>query len=53
MEVEGRRPVGGLMKTWSKAVEEDMKNLNITEDMAEGRHQWRQLISHLTQGVGN
>ena len=44
LEVEGRRPVGRPKKTWSKVVEEDMKKLNITEDMAEDRRQWRQLI---------
>ena len=30
-----------------------MRKLNITEDMAEDRKQWRQLISCLTPGVGN
>ena len=53
LEVEGRRPVGRPKKTWSKVVEEDMRKLNITEDMAEDRQQWGQLISHLTPGVGN
>ena len=53
LEVEGRRPVGRSKKTWSKVVEEDMRKLNITEDMAEDRKQWRQLISHQTPGVGN
>ena len=42
--MEGRRPVCRPQKTWSKIVE-DMRKLNITEDMAEDRHQWRQLIS--------
>ena len=28
-------------KTWSKVVEEDMRKLNITEDVAEDRKQWR------------
>ena len=42
LEVKGRRPVGKPKKTWSKVVEEDMGKLNITEDMAEDRHQWRQ-----------
>ena len=46
MEVEGRRPVGRPKKTWSKVVEEDMRKLNITEDMAEDRKQWRQ--THIT-----
>ena len=53
LEVEGRRPIGRPKKTRSKVVEEDMRKLNITEDMAEDRKQWRQLISQLTPGVGN
>ena len=53
MEVEGRRPVGRPKKTWSKLVEEDMRKLNITEDMAEDRKRQRQLISRPTPGVGN
>ena len=39
LEMEGRRPVGRPKKTWSKIVEEDMRKLNITEDMAEDRKQ--------------
>ena len=39
LEVEGRRPVGRPKKTWSKVVKEDMRKLNITEDMAENRGQ--------------
>ena len=38
LEVEGR-PAGTPKKTWSKVVEEEMRKLNITEDMAEGRKQ--------------
>ena len=53
LEVEGRRPVGRPKKIWSKVVEEDMRKLNITEDMAENRKQRRQLISRSTPGVGN
>ena len=30
-------------------MEEDTRKLNITEDMAEDRKQWRQLISRPTQ----
>ena len=41
LEVEGRRPVGKPKRTWSKVVEEDMRMLNITVDMAEDRKQWR------------
>ena len=53
LEVEGRRPVGRSKKTWSKVVEEDMSKLNITEDMAEDRKQWRQLKSCRTPVVRN
>ena len=53
LEVEGRRPVVRSRKTWSKVVEEDMRKLNITEDMAEDRQQWRQVISRPTSGVEN
>ena len=49
LEVEGRRPEGRPKKTWSKVVEEDMRKLNITEDMVEDRKQFRQLISPPTQ----
>ena len=53
LEVGDRRPVGRPKKTRIKEVEEDMFKLNITEDMAEDRKQWRQLISSPTPGVGN
>ena len=53
LEVEGRRPVGRPKKTWSMVVEEVMRKLNITDDMAEDRKQWRKLISSPTPGVGN
>ena len=53
LEVEGRKPVGRPKKTWSMVVEEGMRKLNIAEDMAEDRKQWRQLISRPTSGVGN
>ena len=47
LEVESKRPLGRPKKIWSKVVKEDMK-LNITEDMAEDRKTWRQLISRPT-----
>ena len=37
LKVEGRRPVGRPKKTWNKVVDEDMRKLNITEDVAEPR----------------
>ena len=51
LEVEGRRPVGRPKKAWGEVVEEDLRKLNITEDMPENRKQWRQLISHPTPEV--
>ena len=56
-EVEGRRQVGKPKKTWSKVVKllhvfvhYLTPGKNITEDMAEDRKQWRQLISHHRSG---
>ncbi len=40
-EVEGRRPPGRPKKTWRKVV----RMLNIMEEMAMDRQQWRRLIS--------
>ena len=48
----GQRRPGRPKKTWSKVMEEETRKLNITEDMAEDRKQWRQLISRPTPGVG-
>ena len=53
LEVEGRRPVVRTKKTWSKGVEKVKRKFNITEDMAEDRKQWKQLISRSTPGVEN
>ncbi len=39
VEVEGRRPPGRPKKTWRKVVEEDMRILNITVEMAMDRQQ--------------
>ena len=50
--MEGRRPVGRPKKTWSKVVEEDVRKLNITEDMAEDRKQRRRFISRPTPKSG-
>ena len=53
LEVEGRKPVGRPKKTWSKIEEENTRKLNNTEDMAEDRKQWRQLVSRPMPRVGN
>ena len=47
-EVEGRRPAGRPKKTWKQGVEEDMRRLNINEEMAGDRSQWRRLIDRPT-----
>ena len=51
--MEGRRLLGRAKKTWSKVIEEDTVKLNITEDMADDKKPWRQLISRPIPGVGN
>ena len=53
LEIEGKRPVGRPNKIFSKVVEEDMRKLNILEDMAEDRKQWSQLISCPIPGRGS
>ena len=53
LEVEGRTPISRPKKSWIKVVEEDMRKVNITEDIAEDRKEWRQLISRPTPRVGN
>ena len=40
LELEGRKPVGRQNKTGTKKVEEHMRKLNITQDMAEDRKQY-------------
>ena len=37
LEVEGRMLVGRSKKTWSKVVEENLRKLNIREDMVDDR----------------
>ena len=39
LEVKDRNPVCRPKKIWIKVLEEDMRKLNITEDMAEDRQQ--------------
>ena len=52
LKVVGKRPVGRLRKTWRQEVEEDLRCLNIREDMVDDRQQWRRLISRPTPAVG-
>ncbi len=48
IEVEGRRPPERPKKTWRKVVEEDIRMLDIMEERAMDRQQWRRLISRPT-----
>ena len=52
LEVVGKRMVRRPRKTWRQGVEEDLRRLNIREDMVDDRQQWRRLISRLTPAVG-
>ncbi len=51
-EVEGRRPPGRPKKTWRVVAKEDVRMLNIKEEMAMDRQQWRRLISPTTPPLG-
>ena len=52
LEVVGKRLVGRPRKTWGQGVEEDLRHLNVREDMVCDRQQWRQLMSRPTPAVG-
>ena len=51
--VEGRRPRGRLRKTWIDNVREDMRILNLTDDMTEDRQMWKSAIARQTLLSGN
>ena len=51
LKMEGRRPVGRPRRPGKMVVEENLRKLNIIEDMVEDRKQWKQLISRPTPGV--
>ncbi len=50
--MEGRRPPGRPKKTWTKVVEEDMRMLNVMEEMVMDSQQWRRLTSCPTLAMG-
>ena len=51
--VEGRRPRGRPRKTWIDNVKDDMRALNLTDDMTEDRQVWRSAIARQTPRSGN
>ena len=52
-QVEGRRPRGRPKKTWMKMIEEDLRVMEITEDLAYDRQSWREAINRPTPQTGN
>ena len=52
LEVVGKRMVRRPRKTWRQEVKEDLRHLNIREDMVDNRQSWRRLIVRLTPAVG-
>ena len=51
--VEGRRPRGRPRKSWLDNVQEDMRFLDITDEMARDRVRWRIAIARPTPQAGN
>ena len=48
MEVTGTRPKGRPKKVWMKSIEEDLKELNLTQDHAYDRDRWIDIIKRET-----
>ena len=48
MEVTGTRPRGRPKKVWMKNVEEDLRELNLTQEDAYDRDKWRNIIKRQT-----
>ena len=51
--VDGRRPRGRPRKSWMDNVKDDMRVLNITDEIARDRERWRSAIARLTPLTGN
>ena len=51
--VQGRRPRGRPRKTWMDNVREDMRSLNLTDEMTEDRLIWKNAIARQTPLSGN
>ena len=51
--VQGRRPRGRPRKKWMDNVREDMRSLNLTDDMTGDRQMWRSAIARQTLRSGN
>ena len=46
--VPGRRPPGRPKKTWRKNMLEELASLNLQEELAQDRDQWKRVINRLT-----
>ena len=44
LDVDGRRGIGRPRKTWTQAVAEDLRALNLKADQVYDRHAWRRAI---------
>ena len=44
----GRRPPGRPKKTWRRNMQEELESLNLQEEEALNRDQWKRVINHLT-----
>ena len=51
--VEGRRPRGRPRKSWLDNLQEDMRFLDIADEMARDRERWRFAIARPTPQAGN
>ena len=46
--VPGRRPPGRPKETWRRNMQEELASLNLQEEQAESRDQWKCVINHLS-----
>ena len=44
----GRRPPGRPKKTWRRNMQEELGSLNLQEEQAQNRDQWKRVINSLT-----
>ena len=44
----GRRPPGRSKETWRRSMQEELESLNLQEEQAQNRDQWKCVINRLT-----
>ena len=45
--VPGRQPPGRPKKTWRRSMQEELASLNLQEEQAQNRDQWKHVINRL------